>query len=78
MSQEREILQAIIKMCNAGQQVSFSGDWGGNTLTITKGDGRHTHCGVPDGTYKDLVDSLHGVLAKGQGLSWERGENLNV
>lgn len=43
--------------------------WGENTLTVWK-NGSHTHVGVPDGSFEQLVDSLHNLLVNGNGLSW--------
>lgn len=69
---EREILQAIRDACNACDQVTFSADWGGNSLIIHSDD-KHTHCGFPEATYDQLINDLHDVLVEGRGLSWERG-----
>ena len=50
--------------------IGFDPDvWGDNTWTIWAGDS-HTHVGIPDGSFEDLVNNLHSLLCKGQGLSW--------
>ena len=73
---EREILKAILEFANRGEWVTFSEDWGKNTLTVTLDlmtryeDNKHTHCGTPEGTFDELVNSLYNLLVKGKGLSW--------
>lgn len=74
MSKEREILKAILDCINNGEVLSFSEDMGDNTLTMEKRlamrieDNGHTHCGFPDATFDELVDSLHDSLVKGKGV----------
>ena len=63
------IIERIIELTNLGQPVLFHDDFGGHTLTVLVGKS-HTHCGVPDGSFNQLVDSLHATLTGGPGLSW--------
>lgn len=65
---EKEILQAILILVNKGHTVSFKNDWGGNSITLFI-DGKHTHCGVDEGSFDLLVQSLHDVLVQHRGLS---------
>ena len=74
----RAIIEAIRDLCNKEERededavISFSRDWGGNSLTVeVKGQG-HTHVGGPGEHYSfaTLVDSLHGVLCEGRGLTF--------
>jgi len=66
---EREILRRILELVNEGHTVSFEADWGGNTITLFIDD-KHTHCGVPDGSFDDLIKSLYELLVEGRGLSF--------
>ncbi|QDV78055.1 hypothetical protein K2D_16610 [Planctomycetes bacterium K2D] len=70
----REIIEAIVSRCNEsdapGLKLAFDSDWGGNTLTLHDFKLGHTHVGVPDGSFADLVDILHGTLCRGRGLSY--------
>ena len=70
-----ELWQKIVDICNEGKVLSFEGDWGGNTLTISI-DKAHTHVGVPDGDLQTLIRHLHGLLCLNYGLSWHRGGEL--
>lgn len=72
MNKEREILKAILHTVNNDMSMTFEEDMGGNTVTIIK-DTMHTHCGVPDGSFDDLVNGLYRLLVKGSGLSWAKG-----
>lgn len=69
------IIKKITEICNKGENVEFEEDFGGNTLTIyiKSPDGsncRHTHMGVPNGSFDILVDNLYNTLHGGPGLSW--------
>jgi hypothetical protein len=66
---EREIIEKIVQLVNEGHIIRFEEDWGGNTLTLYI-DNKHTHCGVPDGSFETLVESLHDTLVKGRGLTF--------
>lgn len=66
---ERAILQKILDLVNAGHTVSFEMDMGGNTITVFIDD-RHSHCGVPDGSFDELIESLHDLLVEKRGLSF--------
>jgi len=66
---EREILQKILELVNQGHRVSFEEDWGGNSITVFI-DNRHSHCGLNDGSFDELVKSLHDLFVKGKGLSF--------
>ncbi len=72
MSKEREIIKAIVEIANDKGSICFAEDWGENTLTIVVGNA-HTHCGCPDSDLNTLIDSLHGTLVEGRGLSWVKG-----
>lgn len=63
-----EILKKILEISNK-ENFSFERDWGNFTSTILIGN-RHTHIGIPGGTWDDYVDSLYDCLIKGNGLSW--------
>ena len=65
------ILRAILELTEQGRAVEFTEDWGGNTLTIHIDDA-HSHVGVPDGSFDDLLESLYQLLVKGCGLSFVR------
>jgi hypothetical protein len=68
-----EILQAGVNHANKRPTdvLGFSMDWGGYTLTVTTGN-MHTHVGPiqPEGTFEELVNDLHNLLVKENGLSW--------
>lgn len=66
---EREIIVAILELVNQGHTISFKEDWGGNSITLHIDD-KHTHCGIPESSFEDLIQSLHGTLTKGGGLSF--------
>ena len=68
-----EILRWIVARCNEkpesnNTQVGFAADWGGNSVTVWIGS-RHTHVGLPETEWDDLVDQLHALLTEGRGLS---------
>lgn len=76
----KEKCEAIIKRILAitdetedGISITFSRDWGGNSITVIRSDRGHTHCGQDDGTFGHLVDSLLSTLSDGPGLSWACG-----
>ena len=73
MTKEQEILKAITHIANTEDKITFAADWGGNSLTIIRADGRHTHCGWGEATTGQLVDDLHNTLVKRKGLSWKDG-----
>lgn len=69
---EREILQKIlelVELVNQGHTVSFAEDMGGNSITVYI-DRRHSHCGLDEGSFDDLITSLHDLLVKNKGLSF--------
>lgn len=75
MSKEREILKALIGAVNSPRneeaQVILEWGFGDNTVTVIIGGG-HVHCGVPDGSYEQLIDDLHRCLVKDDPLTWGR------
>lgn len=66
----KEILLKIFELVNKGINVEFEEDWGKGTITIYCGD-RHTHCGFPDATADELIESIYNTLIKGVGLSFD-------
>jgi hypothetical protein len=66
----KEILLKIFKMANQGTNIEFEEDMGDGTITIYYGD-RHTHCGFPDATDDELIESIYNTLIKGRGLSFD-------
>lgn len=75
----QEIIAAIVAMCQEERadgrpQISFSADWGGNSLTVEISDLGHTHVGGfhEGATLEELIDNLHGQLIFKRGLSWGR------
>ena len=71
---EREIMQAIVRMCDMKQQITFSADRCGYSLIIGHPDWTYTPCALPEGTYDQLINDLHDALVDGRGLSWEKVE----
>jgi len=69
LGKSEAVIKKVVELANAAQPVTFEGDWGENTITLSIGKG-HTHCGVPDGTFEGLVVSLYNSLHGGPGLSW--------
>ena len=63
------IFQKIQELTDKDESVAFTRDWGGNSLTVYVGK-NHTHVGLEDGTFEDMIDGLHNVLHGGPGLSW--------
>ncbi len=70
---EKEIIAKIVELVNDGNTVSFTDDWGGNSLTL-KINNTHTHCGLPDATLEELIVSLHRILMQDKGLSFKGGQ----
>lgn len=69
---EREILRKLVELINKGHVITLEADdFGENTLTLHIDD-LHTHCGVPDGSFDDLVESLYELVVNGRGLSFAR------
>lgn len=74
----KEIIAAIRDICNQDEHesglpvISFSQDWGGNSLTIVIAGKGHTHVGnlADETTFEQLVESIHDLLCKGRGLSF--------
>jgi hypothetical protein len=66
---EREILRKLVELINQGHVIALASDLGGNTLTLCI-DNLHTHCGVPGGSFDNLVESLYELLVNGRGLSF--------
>lgn len=80
-----DLLQKHTKECVkgefAGPVIGLFPDWGPCSWTINVGNS-HTHVGLPEGGFENLVDSLHAQLCKGQGMSWyhdgsQRRDNRN-
>lgn len=73
----RAIIEGIRDICNDERYadksavISFSQDWGGNSLTLQIAGMGHTHVGCPSShaTFEELVNSLHALLCEGRGLS---------
>lgn len=65
----KQILLKIFELANKGINVEFEEDWGEGTITIYCGN-RHTHCGYPDATEEELVESIYETLVLGKGLSF--------
>lgn len=65
---EREIFKMFISLINEGHRITLEGDMGGNTITLFINN-IHTHCGIPDGSYQTLIETISRTL-KGQGLSF--------
>ena len=55
---------------NEQGNVTLERDWGGNSLTVCVEGQGHTHVGMPEASFEDLVDQLHSSLTGGPGLSW--------
>lgn len=55
------IMRRIVELVNADEQVAFTRDWGGNSLTVFT-HGTHAHVGDPDGSFESMVDSLYHTL----------------
>lgn len=68
----REIIRAIRDTCNQDDEpkIGFEADWGGNSLTVTDSRHGHSHVGMPEFSFDDLVDGLHGMLCEWHGLSF--------
>ena len=64
-----EVVQRIVDLTNTNHAVSFEKDWGGNSLTVVIGD-FHTHVGLPEADFDQLLDELHAVVVEGGGLSF--------
>jgi hypothetical protein len=77
MTKEREILEKILEIANTGKDVGLHQDMGDNTLTVVIGIS-HTHVGCPDGTFDNLIDSLHDCLIGERGLSWIEDKTVPV
>ena len=54
---EREILSKLLELINAGETITFSEDFGGNSLTISCSFD-HWHCGWMDGTFDSMLYEL--------------------
>lgn len=70
-----EIVTAIVKLCDdcddkRNPQVAFYQDWGGNSVTVEIAGRGHSHAGMDDGSFDDLVDQLHGMFCGGSHLSF--------
>jgi len=78
----REIILAIRDLSRgtgdgpgeSGYGVSFTSDWGGNSLTVEIAGKGHTHVGDPDATDDELIEALHALLCRGRGLSFVQPE----
>lgn len=49
--------------------VGFSADWGGNSMTVWRGN-KHSHVGLPESTTQECIDQLYMLLCLGAGSSW--------
>lgn len=66
-----KILKRIVELnqdINDKTGILFTPDWAGNSLTV-EFKGGHTHCGNPEGNFKQLIDSLYNMLCEKKGLS---------
>ena len=65
------LIEAIRDASNAGHTVTFSTDWGYNSLTIEV-NGSHTHVGLPveDCTIDQLEEDTIQALTGGPGLNF--------
>lgn len=66
-----KILKRIVELnqdINDQTCVKFTPDWSNNSLTV-EFKGGHTHCGNPEGNFKQLIDSLYNMLCENKGLS---------
>ena len=71
-------IESIVEICNTGEHVHFEGDWGGPSLTIEMSCLGHTHIGLPiedGGSIGFLINQLHNLLVKGEGLSFVKKDN---
>ena len=63
-----QILRNIIHRCNDNQRVVLETDMGSNTVTVYL-DAQHTHCGYPNCSIDELIDSLYDLLVHNRGLN---------
>lgn len=63
------IVRMIVELANEKGIVSFEEDMGGNSLTILVGQA-HTHVGMREAPFEQLVENLYNSLHGGPGLSW--------
>jgi hypothetical protein len=69
----KAIIEAIVKFVNEKHDntVTFSPDWGGNSLTIAMTGLGHNHCGLDDESFDTLVEHLYNTICNaGPHLSW--------
>jgi len=64
----KEILLKIFELANKGINVKFEEDFGKGTVTIYCGK-NHTHCGFPNATEDELIESK--TLVLGNGFSFQ-------
>lgn len=71
------VLKKIAEIANAKpvvgvtpNAVTFTRDWGGNSLTLAISGSGHTHIGDVDGTWEAMIDDLYNALHDGPGLSF--------
>ena len=65
-----DVIKKILEIANKSSTISFCKDWGGNSITIQIDD-KHTHCGLPEGFFEDLLNDIYNRLVENKGLSWE-------
>ena len=74
----KAILEKIVQLCgseDAGKKlpvISFSQDWGGNSITVEIAGKGHSHCGDPNASFDTLIDQLHRLICDNAGLSFEQ------
>lgn len=86
MTQEQKalaVLHMIATMTAADGSITFSGDWGFGSGTITLADGSHSHFGGdfdddPEVNFLRFIEGLHDMLCEHLGLSFAKPSNEKV
>ena len=73
----KEVLINIFQVVNNGIDIRFEEDTGEGTIILYIGRS-HTHCGFPDATYEELMESLYSVLVEGKGLPPAHGREYQT
>lgn len=73
-----DILKSIAYRVASGESMTIGPDWGYGSGTLMTNEG-HTHFGLDIGDDEkaqlaSFVDGLHGLLVRGQGLSFVKDE----